>query len=361
LNTRPGAGAVAIAVILALSVIASTHMAMSYAPSATDRFNYQESILVNNGQGSYLGYTDQTIVTGAEMVKSVNGSSVLSNYDYSYQFSNNQGNSSSSSSSGGFTWSLKSFQYVNGTDNQVRYSKPIYVWFAMNSTLPDGATFYSLNTQMTVLSRNYSFQLQSNGSRWVQTIHAEGTGQYQRQDSYGTFAASYTWDEYFDPATGYIVGYSYVEQDNGQYQGQSGSFTYTDNLYLTSSSYALTPASPSVTTSPTVNTTTQTAGGPFGDLGTDAVLAGVTVVAVILIALVAYAATRRGKGGQLPKHPPPPPTPPPSAPWQPGIDLGSKPPEQVVIREVAKVNCRFCGTLIPTTTDTCPYCGGPRR
>jgi hypothetical protein len=362
LNLRQGSGALAIAFILALSIMASAHTATSYAPKATDSFSYQENMVVNNGQGSYLGYTDQTTVTGKEMVTSTNGSNVLSHYDYTYSYSNNQGNSSSSSSSGDFTWSSRSFQYINGTDNQVGYSKPIYVWFAMNSSLPVGATFYSLNTQMTVQSKNYSFQLPGNGGRWVQTIQAEGTGQYQRQDSYGTFAASYTWDEYFDSTTGYIVGYSYVEQDNGQYQGQSGSFTYTDSLYLTSSSYTLTPGSPSViTTTPTVNITTQTAAGPLSDLGTDAVLAGALIVAFILIAVVAYATTRRRKGGQLPQHPPPPVTPPPSTPWQPGIDLGSKPPQEVVIRDVAKVNCRYCGTLIPTTADTCPYCGGPRR
>jgi rubrerythrin len=55
---------------------------------------------------------------------------------------------------------------------------------------------------------------------------------------------------------------------------------------------------------------------------------------------------------------------PPAQSWEPSesrVDLGSRPPEQVVIREVAKVNCKYCGTLIPTTVDKCPYCGGPRE
>jgi len=243
---------------------------------------------------------------------------------------------------------------VNGTDNQVGYSKPTYVWFAMNSSLPAGGTFYVLNTHLMVLSKNYSLQLPSEGNRYVQTIEAKGVGQYQRNDAYGVFTASYTWDGYFDPSTGYVVGYNYVEQDNGQYQGQAGSFTYTDDLYVTSTSYALASAS-----APKTNAATGLAGlGPYS-----AYLA-VLVVVLFVISIAAYVAARRSRKDSLPKHPyapyAPPPLP-PSTPWESKIDLGSQPPQQVVIRDVAKVNCKYCGTLIPTTADTCPYCGGPRR
>jgi hypothetical protein len=91
----------------------------------------------------------------------------------------------------------------------------------------------------------------------------------------------------------------------------------------------------------------------------------VTLIVVILIIVVAaFALTRRGRRrGSLPEHTPIP-SAPPAQSWEPSesrVDLGSRPPEQVVIREVAKVNCKYCGTLIPTTADKCPYCGGPRE
>ena len=337
--------------LLAIAVAANSHPVSAYTPQKGDYFNYSETITVDNGQGSYTGYTDQTQVSGMEQMNSVAGSTVSASYSFSYQYGNNQGNSTSYSSSGKYTWSPRNFTYVNGTDDRVGYSKPTYVWFAMNPTLPVGSTFFVLNTHFTVLSKNYSLQLPTEGNEYVQTIQTEGVGQYHRSDSYGVFTASYTWYEYFDPTTGYVVGYNYVEQDAGQYQGQAGSFTYTDDLNVTSTSYNLALASAS--TSSTANAGSK-GSNPY--LGYSAAL----LVVVVVVAVAVYAATRRrGRDESLPKHPQY--TPPPSTPRESKIDLGSKPSEQVVIREVAKVNCKYCGTLIPSTADTCPYCGGPRQ
>jgi hypothetical protein len=344
--------------LLILSAIsASIHPVSAYTPKQGDSFGYSETTTVNNGQGSYTGYSDQTSYTGAEEIQSVSGSDVLTHYSYAYNFSSNQGNSSSGSKSGDFSWSTSTYTYVNGTDNQVGYSNPIYVWFAMDPSLPVGGTFWALNTHLTILSSNYSLQLPTEG-RYVQTIEAKGTGQYQRNDAYGVFTATYTWYEYFDPATGYIIGYNYTEQDTGSYQGQAGGFTYTDLLYVTSTSYPLTAAS--------VPTSTSTGSGAFSFTPYLEVLIPVVVV-VLVVGAVALAVRGRRRRSPLPEHPTSPPPPPPSAPpptpapWGSKVDLGSKPTEQVVIREVAKVNCRYCGTLIPTTVDRCPYCGGPRE
>lgn len=347
-----------LSLLVLLAFNASTQSVTAYAPQQGDYFRYSETTLVNNGRGSYAGYSDQTSTTGMEEIKSVNGSNVLSYYSYAYNFSNNQGNSSSGSKSGEFTWSTNTFTYVNGTDNQVGYSEPIYVWFAMDSSLPVGGTFSALNTRFSVLSQNYSLRLPTEGGRYVRTIESEGTGQYQRDDSYGVFNASYVWYEYFDPATGYIIGSNYTEQDTGSYQGQGGSFTYSDVLYVTSTSYPLAAASAATTASTSTGMVSST---PYVE-----VLVPVIVV-VLVLGGVALAVRGRRRRRTLPEHPPSSPPPPPSAPppspapWESRVDLGSKPAEQVVIREVAKVNCKFCGTLISTTVDRCPYCGAPRE
>lgn len=334
---------------------ANLHASLAYSPKGGDFLEFSETITVNDGQGSYAGYTDQTQVTGAVRMNSVGGSNVSASYSYTYRFSNNQQSSTSYSKSGVFTWSSSNFTYVVGTDNQ-NYSKPVYVWFAMDPSIPVGGTFYALSTQFTVTSKNYSFQMPGGNQGFVQTIQASGTGQYLRNDDYGTFTASYTWTAYFDPSTGYIVGYNYVEHDNGQYLGQPGSFTYTDELYVTSTSYHLAPASAPVTS--------VLEAIPYADY----FVASAAVLTII--ATVVYIRTRRRRKGSLPEHPYAPGTPPPSptptpastpTPWESTIGMGSKPTEQVVIRDVAKVNCKYCGTLIPTTVDRCPYCGGPRQ
>jgi hypothetical protein len=340
----------ALAVFLIVVVVAANANSVSaYAPRSGDFFNYSDTTAVNNGGGSYAGYSDQSQTTGKESMISVTGSNVSVTYSYSFQFSNNQGASNSNSSAVNYTWSSSSFTYVKGTDHQVGYTSPIYVWFAMNPSLPVGGTFYALNTQFTVLSKNYSLQLPTLGNQYFQTIQAKGTGQYPRNDVYGQFTASYTWYEYFDPSTGYIVGYTYVEQDNGSYQMQAGSFTYTDNLYVTSTSYSLAPGSPPPTDIAAVL------------LGLVPYLVLAVIFIIFVVAIAVYASRRRRRMDTIPEHSPTPLGAPLTGTSESRIDLGSRPPEQVVIRDVAKVNCKYCGTLIPTTTDRCPYCGGPRR
>lgn len=365
MNRTKVLGAALFAFLLVDTIVADTQLVSGYAPQSGDSFGYSETTTVNNGQGSYTGYMDQAQITGTEKILSVNGSTVSSSYGYSYQYSSNQGSSTSSRSFGNYTWSSSTFTYLAGTDNQTgfggnSYSSPLYVWFAMNPSSPVGSTFYVLNSQFTVLSKNYSLQLPTEG-KYVQAIQTEGTGVYQRNDAYGVFKASYTWYEYFDPSTGYILGYNYLEQDDGQYQGQAGSFTYTDDLYVTSTSYPLTSASAQggATTSSLGQGVTGSSSSGNGYFALGFLLIGAIALSAI------YAVTRRRNKNSLPKRSPtpyfPPPSPSSSTPFQSKIDLGSKPPEQVVIRDVTKVNCKYCGTLIPSTAERCPYCGAPRR
>jgi hypothetical protein len=200
---------------------------------------------------------------------------------------------------------------------------------------------------MSVKSENYSYYLPSQ-NRNVYAIFAQGNSNYQRNDVYGQFTATYTWNTYFDPSSGYIIGYDYTEHDSNP----SGTgFTYTENLYINSASYTL-------TTAPAAN--------PNGtsDLMKDAVLIAAIVIIIAIILIIFYAVSRRRR---LPKHPSqqpvytPPSEPPPSPPPQ-DINLTPKQPpvQQIVIKEVVKVKCRYCGALIDSTAEKCPFCGAPR-
>ncbi|MCI4361542.1 MAG: hypothetical protein L3J91_07530, partial [Thermoplasmata archaeon] len=83
-----------------------------------------------------------------------------------------------------------------------------------------------------------AYPISSSSTGFVKTISADGTGSYQRDDVYGVFTAQYNWQVYFDPTSGYIVGYLYSENDT---DSAGDSFTWTDSLAVTSTSYALTP------------------------------------------------------------------------------------------------------------------------
>jgi len=87
---------------------------------------------------------------------------------------------------------------------------------------------------MTVESSDYNYFLPSE-NRNVYAIFAQGDSSYQRNDDYGQFTATYTWKAYFDPVSGYIIGYDYTEHDTNP----SAGFTYTEKLHITQASYPL--------------------------------------------------------------------------------------------------------------------------
>lgn len=343
----------------------ATAVPQSYVPHMGDKFVYEEIIGISGGTGNYSGYTESDDYTGDIAVTAVAANlTVSASYEASGTWSNNQGQSGPWSESGTFSFSASTYHYVQGTDNQTGYVNP-YTWFFMDNSLSQGQSFYSLNTQMNVVSTNYSFALSSSSTGFVRTIFAEGNGSYVRSDSYGTFNANYNWKEYFDPGTGYIVGYVYSEQDSN---AQGDGFTYTDTLTDTSTTFALTPTSPvSVSTGQS-----QSQGS-----STDWFLIVAIIIILIVVIVVVIAVLRRRRSSKSP-----------STPSQSKVDrdiprhshaevpstiptYGSPTPvrliptdqpavQQIIIRETVKVPCSFCGTLIDSTDTVCPKCGAPR-
>jgi hypothetical protein len=347
--------------VIMLSLILAVFMAplaAAYIPHVGDHFSYYETTNLGSGTGDYTGYTEQATYNGLETINGVNSDGTVSaHYSYSYTWSNSTGTVETGSPSGDFTFSPDTFRYINGTDDQTGYVNPT-VWFVMDNSLPVGGTFTLLNTEMTVMSKNYSYYLPSQNEN-VMVIFAQGQSSYERNDVYGQFSVSYTWKAYFDPSAGYIVGYSYVERDT---DNSGTGFTYTEDLNVNSTSYPLTAGPPNNTggtPTPIVSNPRGTTPNPTIYFG---FLAGAVLflVVIVIIVILVYSLSRRGRK-TLPQHsyqqPPPPPGPPPE-----NINLTSKQPQvqQIVIKEVVKVKCRYCGALIDSTAETCPICGAPR-
>jgi hypothetical protein len=336
-----------IALLLCLGLFTVQAFA-TFVPHQGDYFNYYEVIDVGSGTGDYSGYTDHTVVAGTENINGVTADgNVSAHYSNTWNFSSNDGSRDSGGSSGDFTFSSNTFFYINGTDDQTGYVNPT-VWFCMDNSIPEGGTFYLLNTLMTVKSTEYSYYLPSE-NRNIYAVFAQGNSNYQRNDDYGQFTATYTWNTYFDPNSGYIIGYDYTEHDTNP---SGAGFTYTEKLYITSASYQLNTAPP---TTPNI----------ISELLTYVALI-VVILVVIAVILIVYVVSRNRR--RLPKHPSQRPvyTPPseqPSSPPQQDINLTPKqaPVQQIVIKEVVKVNCRYCGALIDSTVEKCPFCGAPRR
>ena len=351
-----------IAVVLAAFLVFP--VAAAFSPRSGDSFSYTEVTNLGSGTGDYVGYTEHTDYHGTETVTGVSAGTVSAHYSYSYTYSSSSGSTETGNPSGDFSFSSQNFQYINGTDDQQGYVNPA-VWFAMDNSLSVGAKFTLLNTQMTIISKDSYYFLPSM-NEYVTVIKAEGSSSYQRNDAYGQFNAQYNWIVYFDPSTGYIVAYTYQEQDTSSTAG----FAYSETLYVTATSYQLTP----YIGNPTTPTPTPMLFSPpvtpniSSFLYFPIIIVVLVFIVVVTIVVVAIIAATRKSGKTLPRHPyeqpyqpPPPPPGSPSGPMQ-NIDLTPKQPpvQQVVIREVVKVKCRYCGALIDSTVQNCPICGAPR-
>ncbi len=279
-----------------------------YNPHQGDYFRYSETVELVNGTGNYAGYSEKTITTGGETIDSISGNTVAANYSFSYVFTNTTG-TQSGSMSGPYTFSDSTFKYINGTDDETSYGGNPYVnpsvWFLINSSLNVDSTFEILNTNMTVKSTNTTFYLPSEG-RYVETMFAQGSGSFQRNDVYGIFSATYTWSAWYDPTTGYIVAYDYIEEDSSS----SASFVYTDALYVTSSSYSLTTvsarsiitttiASSSATTTSTTSSSSSTSSGQATPT-VDYIVIAVAVVAVVAGFVIYFMRKGVPSSGNLP-------------------------------------------------------------
>ena len=348
---RPGAASLALAgllvVVLLWPAAATATGAGHYVPVAGDRLAYSETVTVTNGQGNYTGYSEAGYYNGSISIAAVlpNGTDSAS-YQSSGTYQNSLGEHYPWSEAGSFTFSAATFLYVQGSDNQTGYLNPS-VWFYMDNTLGRGGAFFLLNTPMSVVSTDFAFPLALSSTGYVATIFAEGNGSYQRHDAYGNFTATYNWKAYFDPGTGYVVGYRYSEVDS---DAAGDGFTYTDTLTDTQTTFPLTPTSAPPPPSPPTT---------FPWL----IVATVAVIVVVALLVVAVALRRRSHP-PLPRHPATPaPGTLPSYPPPPPLNLiprDQPPVQQVVIRETVKVPCRYCGTLIDSTATACPKCGASR-
>ena len=331
--------AIAVALVVVPTTSVQVHGVLRYNPQPGDYFNYTETSDLSNAVGPlYQGYTEHWLTIGGERMNRVfaNGT-VAAAYGYTYTWNNNSGTQKPGGMSGNFSYSSTSFKYTEGTDNQTGFEHST-VWFYIDNTVQNGGTFALLGTPMTVQSASSSYS-HTSATGYVSAIFAAGTSSYSRNDIYGKFNVTYTWDVYFDPSTGYIIGYSYVAQDTSS---RGDGFTWTDIFSVTTTSYALTaaPAPSTPGSSP-----------PLLFLALAALLIG-----LLIILIVAAIVIRRSR--RLPKHPysqymgPAPPT----------VDLTPKQPpaQQIVIKEVVKVKCQYCGALIDSTVQRCPFCGAPR-
>lgn len=337
---------------LALLVLALPSGALAhYTPQSGDQFTYSETVVLDQGVGNYTGYSENSAYTGSIHITSVLPNLTESaSYQSSGTYQNSLGQGYPWAENGSFTFSASTFHYVQGTDNQTGYVNP-FVWFFIDGALANGSAVTILNTPSLVISNDLAYPSPLSSTGYAKAVYVEGSGSYQRNDVYGVFTASYTWQAYYDPTTGYALGYTYTETDS---DAAGDGFRLIDTAHDTQASFPVTAVSAPPPSGPPLGN------GASSAFSTALAVALIVIVVLVVVVVVAVVLARRRHPSSLPRHSIPA-NPPMYAP-PPPINLvpSGQPVPQVVLRETVRVPCRFCGTLIDSTALNCPKCGAPR-
>lgn len=341
---------VILAVILMLGLSFSA-LSVHETPTVSkgECFQYREILTVSNGKGNYSGYSCNIYINGTEVVTGLsNNSSVDMKYNYSCVIiSPSEKYTYPQRAHGVFNFSSNTCDYINGTDNETG-DNGTHVWFYVNPNIEVGNRTSLLGTSMKVRSNQYNYT-PPNHKYIIDTVYLSGIGTCNRNDSLGNFNANYTWNAYFDHSSGFIAAYTYKQTD---LNAQGDGFTCTETLYVSHSSYGVNISE--------VTPVSEKAPAPFPYTDLFLIIAFIFVV-IIVVAI----AVSRGKKNKLNQH----------SSVSSGVNMKhehsdneneikpepeQKETEQVVIKEIVKVKCQYCGALIDSTVDKCPFCGAPR-
>ena len=217
-------------VVLVLPFLGPAIAAM--APRAGDRFEYDYNTNVDQGSGEYTGYTDHMRSHSAYAVQGVQGDQVTVHGTGSWTFDGSDGTHQSGVVDATPVFSLSTRHYLSGIDVNVTDPSNATVWFWIPTPAQAGDTLRVLDDVFTVTSTDATIWF---GLFPHKAFLLEASGQYDRNDAYGKFLATYHDRYFFDRDSGFIVAEQFDEHDANAVAG----FHYHAEVQVTSSSYAI--------------------------------------------------------------------------------------------------------------------------
>lgn len=234
-------GCVAVLSVASLVVMATAPpAAAAREPTPGDFFEYAFVRNVGGGSGAYYGYTDETRSQGHYEVSHADGSQVTMLTGYKWTYKSSEGANTAGSTSRVVTFSLADRRYTSAqTDNDEldKFAPSNYsVWFWIPLDVRVGDRFRILEDNFEVVSLASTVWV---GAVPVVAVQLFGSGYGDRSDAYGEYQTSWHEYYYFDRATGWLVADRYTEYDTGNYRGDWASFTWTENIDVTRTSYPI--------------------------------------------------------------------------------------------------------------------------
>jgi len=206
-------------------------------PQTGDHFEYKFKQRVDNGEGGYDGWWEETVSHGRYDVVSVSGSRVELTAAYGWTYdAYDYPKTPVHNVALNFSFSADTRLYLYGYDLDVAYGPDPSVWFWIS---PDVA----LGQQVRILDGNYTVESldATVWSDWMpkRAIELVSRGSGMRDDIYGQMYYTYTDRYYMDRETGYIIAERYSEHDTGWWEGQRSSFDWHEDYDVVSSSYKI--------------------------------------------------------------------------------------------------------------------------
>jgi ribosomal protein S18 acetylase RimI-like enzyme len=208
------------------------------APPEGAWFEYRFVRAVDQGQGEYEGYRDETRSEGRYAVQGVLGDTCEMQGDYAWTYTSTEGKREQGHPTPLFRFSTSTRRYQSPIDLDdaeftAQDAGSLAVWMWIPPDVAEGDVVRILDQDYTVVGRESPPP--GRGGAAIE-LRAKGTG--SRSDEYGQLTK--TWEDayWFDPTTGFVLAERYTEQDRGTYQGRTAAFRLTDSLDVTSASYA---------------------------------------------------------------------------------------------------------------------------
>lgn len=259
----------AASVLVALSGLSTPARAQEVP--ATAWMTYSVERTVDEGSGTYQGYTDGLRASGRyDFTRDATTLRIAADYRWIYRGERCEDGAEVRAVS----VRLPDREYVEGTDldDYDDSRERLFTWVWIPPELAVGTRLAILEHDFVVIDR----EPHATPGGEVPAIHVRAEGTDARHDAYGDFQTDYVDDYWFDAATGYFLESRYVEHDRGALEGVSGSFTWTEAVRVSGASY-LTGTSAAVETTPSCAGAVTTRPSTDADAGFLAVFLGSSV------------------------------------------------------------------------------------
>jgi ribosomal protein S18 acetylase RimI-like enzyme len=210
-------------------LLATLHAFAAEPPVA---FEYELTRTVVGTAGDYLGYSDELTSRGRYVIDPNADPDPTVHATYEWRFAGSDGKTETGREDRRVTYRTADRFYTSATTDLDEYDqkdpKTLAVWFWIDP----GAT-----GPLQLLDKTYTLKEADIpvGGVAATVWKSQGTG--ERHDAYGSFTTTWTALEFFDRASGYILGSTYEEENVATSGGDR--FRLRESFVVTKASYAL--------------------------------------------------------------------------------------------------------------------------